>query len=977
MAIAETQLGYTESTKNYEVLEDGETIRGYTRYGAWYGNPYGDWCAMFVSFCLHYAQTEEIPLNGGCTAWVEALSAENCALYREADTYTPQPGDLIFFNIKEDDGAGHVGLVVEMIEATEDEPAKIKVIEGNSAEQVQKVTYKLNDPTILGYGDLTAASENFYAKHPEVRNVIELIDEMPSADEIDAQLAEFGATEDYEGEEAWYTGIVQQVAMVYHYYSELSDEEKELVINDDKLLELEYIWSVTAYLADISSDKPTTTPSASTSEFVDLNLYDYSGNINDNYSKENKYPGFQWNGGAYMRGENTYDRHVIDFIDFGNSFITDFEYGSKGTTFKNGYSSNRSIVGKSNGSNGAINALDVSEYGVTNRPIGMSRNSSITDTSQDVLSRTLGIDGYPALTDGTSLSYLFVNGIYANKLNTSSIDGLFKQDAASGEYYYNSRWNHAQYSNNKFALYNQIITPNFITYPFGNFLPLNDITNTNNATQVGKITSIGTYVQEVINDMWYDSSLRSQTSGTWYDSTASQLVDMLVHYRADLQSISTSSSTAWNTWSAKDAIVDYFTTGDSAADHPSDDTSLITTDLLNKMYNIDWDVDTNFFFGMDMTMNFIQPKGGMTGNDTNKDDESDYPMVFYFTGDDDVWVYIDGVLFLDLSGIHRHVGGEIDFVKGVVKYYYLDTKNTGDVSTTPYKTYTFTEILKAAGKSTDGLNSNGTFADYTAHQFKFYYMYMERGSGSSVCRLNFNFPLLRQNSISVSKEVSSDTEILGNPDYSFQVLQADSSGNKTNTLFITAGTGYTIYDENDNKIGTGITDANGVFTLKAGQRAEFTEIPENAGKYYVRELLEGTVLEQYGNVTVSGESATTSNNVTVGSDTFTGMDSPVKDMSDGATAFRFTNDVDEDNLGKLNISKVLTEYSKTRDVKYFNIEVTLDGEKLPVGTKYTVGNETRTVTTAGIITIAADETATIANILAGTAFTVQETNSHR
>lgn len=311
-------------------------------------------------------------------------------------------------------------------------------------------------------------------------------------------------------------------------------------------------------------------------------------------------------------------------------------------------------------------------------------------------------------------------------------------------------------------------------------------------------------------------------------------------------------------------------------------------------------------------------------------------------------------------------------MKGVVKYYYLDTKNTGDVSTTPYKTYTFTEILKAAGKSTDGLNSNGTFADYTAHQFKFYYM--ERGSGSSVCRLNFNFPLLRQNSISVSKEVSSDTEILGNPDYSFQVLQADSSGNKTNTLFITAGTGYTIYDENDNKIGTGITDANGVFTLKAGQRAEFTEIPENAGKYYVRELLEGTVLEQYGNVTVSGESTTTSNNVTVGSDTFTGMDSPVKDMSDGATAFRFTNDVDEDNLGKLNISKVLTEYSKTRDVKYFDIEVTLDGEKLPVGTKYTVGNETRTVTTAGILTIAADETATIANILAGTAFTVQETS---
>ena len=67
-------------------------------------------------------------------------------------------------------------------------------------------------------------------------------------------------------------------------------------------------------------------------------------------------------------------------------------------------------------------------------------------------------------------------------------------------------------------------------------------------------------------------------------------------------------------------------------------------------------------------------------------------MVFYFTGDDDVWVYIDGKLFLDLSGIHRHVGGEIDFVNGVVKYYSLDTK-TGDVSSTPYETVTFSEIF--------------------------------------------------------------------------------------------------------------------------------------------------------------------------------------------------------------------------------------------------------------------------------------------
>ena len=60
LAIAETQLGYAESTKNYVVAEDGETVKGYTRYGAWCGEPYGDWNVMFLTFCLHYAGVEGV-----------------------------------------------------------------------------------------------------------------------------------------------------------------------------------------------------------------------------------------------------------------------------------------------------------------------------------------------------------------------------------------------------------------------------------------------------------------------------------------------------------------------------------------------------------------------------------------------------------------------------------------------------------------------------------------------------------------------------------------------------------------------------------------------------------------------------------------------------------------------------------------------------------------------------------------------------
>lgn len=959
LSIAKTQLGYAESTKNYTVLEDGETMQGYSRYGAWYGDPYGNWCAMFVSFCLDYAGVEGMPLDANCENWIEALSQEEYGLYFAAEDYEPVPGDVVFFDLDGDGKSDHVGLLEELTEETKETKAQIRTIEGNSADQVREASYDADSTRILGYGSLGKAWEKYQEKMEAVNRVIAMIEALPSADEIDAKLAEFEEAEDYEGEEFWYTAVCQKVAEAYQYYMELTDDEKALVTNADKLMELEYIWSAVVLIDEITSDAPTVTASVRTSEFIQLNLYDYGSNINTLYKSNNKYPGFQWNGGAYLK--STYDRHVIDYIDFGNSMITDLTYESS-SSGSLGKSDNAVFVGNQGG---AINALDVSTYGITNRPIGMSLADSITDTSSDVLKRTLGSDGYPALTDGTSLSYLFSDGTYADKQNTVSIDGLFQQDAVSGAYYYNSRENHAQYSNNRFTLYNQIITPNYITYPFGNFLPFNDITDGSKATQVSKITSTGTYVQHVINDLYYASDYSSNT-------TKQQLVEMLAKYREDLRSISTGSDTAWNTWTAKDAIEDYFIgEGDSDSDNPSDDTGLITNALLKKMYNIDWDVKTNFFFGMDMTMNFIQPKGGMTGNDTNQDGASDYPMVFYFTGDDDVWVYIDDVLFLDLSGIHRHVGGEIDFVNGLVKYYYLDTANTGDVSTSPYQTYTFAEILKAAGKSTSGLNSQGTFADYTTHQFKFYYM--ERGSGSSVCRLNFNFPLLRQNSISVSKEVDTSVEVKGDPDYPFQVLKANSDGSKTETLFIAAGTEYTLYDENDNVLGTGTTDQNGVFTLKAGQRAEFTGIQENAGKYYVRELLADTVLEQYGKVTVSGESTTISGNVNIGSDTFTGVDSPVKDMSDGATFFRFTNVVDEDKLGELSIRKELTEYGKARETKYYDIQVTLDGQPLPVGTTYTVGGETRTVISAGLLTIAADETAVLSNILAGTEFTVEET----
>ncbi len=154
VVVANSQLGYAESTANYTVLDDGVTMKGYTRYGAWYGDPYGDWCAMFVSFCLHYAEipTESVPYEANCPQWIEKLERKN--MYADAGEYTPQSGDIIFFDYEQDGTADHVGLVEEIETDSDGIPISIITIEGNSSDVVKQNTYDISDVSIIGYGIL-------------------------------------------------------------------------------------------------------------------------------------------------------------------------------------------------------------------------------------------------------------------------------------------------------------------------------------------------------------------------------------------------------------------------------------------------------------------------------------------------------------------------------------------------------------------------------------------------------------------------------------------------------------------------------------------------------------------------------------------------------------------------------------------------------------------------------------------------------
>lgn len=151
LAIAETQLGYAESTKNYVVAEDGETVKGYTRYGAWCEEPYGDWNVMFLTFCLHYAGVEGVPPDRDCGGWVTSWADA----FEPAQSHTPAVGDLVLFDRDGDGTADRAGLVAQITDSG------FAAMEGDAEDAVRLLTYGADDPGILGYINLPEGPKEF------------------------------------------------------------------------------------------------------------------------------------------------------------------------------------------------------------------------------------------------------------------------------------------------------------------------------------------------------------------------------------------------------------------------------------------------------------------------------------------------------------------------------------------------------------------------------------------------------------------------------------------------------------------------------------------------------------------------------------------------------------------------------------------------------------------------------------------------
>ena len=248
-----------------------------------------------------------------------------------------------------------------------------------------------------------------------------------------------------------------------------------------------------------------------------------------------------------------------------------------------------------------------------------------SDTGGDVRS-TLGRDGYPISSNGSSLDFLFGE-------NSMSANYLFTYDESTYSYEYDSQENHALYDEDeeRFYVYDYTLSPadtsdsSYADFEVGNFFPFNDTINP---------------IQGHLNYIQYGREQRT---------------------------------------------------------------------------NVD------YWFGMSMSMNFYQPEDGRLPNGD--------AMEFEFRGDDDVFVYLDGVLILDLGGIHAAQSGSINFATGTIE------QNGTTFNDGIYEKYRDSRLFtqRELGEIFTTITVNGQtrhiFSDY--YDAKMDFFYLERGAGAS------------------------------------------------------------------------------------------------------------------------------------------------------------------------------------------------------------------------------------------------------
>ena len=219
----------------------------------------------------------------------------------------------------------------------------------------------------------------------------------------------------------------------------------------------------------------------------------------------------------------------------------------------------------------------------------------------------------------------------------------------------------------------------------------------------------------------------------------------------------------------------------------------------------------DYYFGMYVEADFNQPKDGLLTKGSD--------MVYEFNGDDDLWVYVDGVLMLDIGGIHDAHSGSINFA-------------TGDITYDSMPGTTIKAQFQTAGVFPDGsawddsrvsefFNGN-TLKDFTEHNFKMFYM--ERGAGASNLKMKFNLEVIPTYEVNFNKV---DTQGAGLAGAKFEIRD-DSDSSKVYNVTSGSDGGVSVrlhegeYTMTETQAPTGYLAASGTWKIKVNSDGTYT-----------------------------------------------------------------------------------------------------------------------------------------------------------
>lgn len=397
----------------------------------------------------------------------------------------------------------------------------------------------------------------------------------------------------------------------------------------------------------------------------------------------------------------------------------------------------------------------------------------------------------------------------------------------------------------------------------------------------------------------------------------------------------------------------------------------------------------NYGFGTQFTIPFTVTETGKNVDGSE--------MEFNFTGDDDVWVYIDGALVLDMGGAHNKAEGKINFAKqeATIRTGTSNAKLGNSLTVggrTPAEpngntTVKFENIMVKKSGSEPVTLDKYMKKSGTVHELKMYYM--ERGMWNSNMSISYSFVPL-PSGLTLSKTLDTTdvnaglkNAVQGLDNFDFKIQKKNLKTDEANYSDVD-NLGYTLYDYNDNTY-PGQVAKNSTATFSSSYYAsEFidTTDKDNSSAFYAgtgfkitESIPKDTILQYDENKTSWGvyDSVTSREAIKNQKGTVATFDMGDANSSEMDVVNRYVNFVNTPKVGSLSVEKIYNGTAPKDKTFGFTVMVDLTGHDYydPYELEYT-GSQTGITDKNGHFTLKAGETITFAGIPAGATYKVVE-----